>query len=95
MWYKAELGARVYRRPKFLEAWKLARSELPVQPLHQALPPEGVGVLELLQRNTRCEGEHQVDQEFITSAAGADVSDAAPAEQAATLARPATTGSGP
>ena len=92
MWYKAELGARVYPRPKFLEAWKLARSELPAQTLHEALPPEGVGVRELLQRNTRCEGEHQ---EIITSAAGADVSDAAPAEQAATLARPATTGSCP
>ena len=98
MWYKAELGARVYPRPKFLEAWKLARSELPAQTLHEALPPEGVGVRELLQRNTRCAGEHQ---EISTSTgtattAGADIaSHAGAAEHAATLTRPATTGSCP
>ena len=66
--------------------------------LHEALPPEGVGVRELLQRNTRCAGEHQ---EISTSTgtattAGADIaSHAGAAEHAATLTRPATTGSCP
>ena len=49
MWYKAELGARVYKRAKFLGEWKKARAGEPsVSALHLALPPEGENVKTLL-----------------------------------------------
>ena len=49
MWYKAELGARVYKRAKFLGEWKKARAGEPtVSALHLALPPEGESVKSLL-----------------------------------------------
>ena len=49
MWYKAELGARVYKRAKFLGEWKTARAGEPsVSALHLALPPEGENVKTLL-----------------------------------------------
>ena len=49
MWYKAELGARVLRRPVFLEKWKLARSALPTNcELSAALPFEGMSAEALL-----------------------------------------------
>ena len=48
MWYKKELGARVYMRDKFLEAWGAARVAQPSRALHEALPAEGVVVRSLL-----------------------------------------------
>ena len=48
MWYKAVLGARVYRRDRFLHVWSEARVGAPRVPLHEALPAEGVVVRDLL-----------------------------------------------
>ena len=49
MWYKASLGAHVYKRDRFLEAWRVARAGTPSTPLHEALPAEGMNARALLR----------------------------------------------